>query len=255
MSIQRLAEYPYLYETHLHTSQGSACARCTGAQMAEACKAAGYTGIIVTDHNWGGNTAVNRRLPWKTWVNEFAKGYEEAEKVGKRIGLDVFFGYEAGFDATEFLIYGLDKKFMLEHPELRTATVQEQFRLVHEGGGMVVHAHPFREEYYIPEVRLFPEYVDGAEGINGGHIGCRHETGESGLPVFDERAIAYARGHNLFLTAGSDIHHTDLPGCGMAFRRRMESIQDFTDALRNGEDYVLTDGKRWFRKDGTPCSS
>ena len=50
--------YPYLYETHLHTSQGSACGKAEGAQMARACKAAGYTGIFVTDHNWGGNTAV-----------------------------------------------------------------------------------------------------------------------------------------------------------------------------------------------------
>ena len=64
MKIRLPKGYPYLYETHLHTSQGSACAVDTGKRMAEACKAAGYTGIIVTDHNWGGNTAVNRYLPW-----------------------------------------------------------------------------------------------------------------------------------------------------------------------------------------------
>ena len=34
--------YPYLYETHLHTSQGSACGKAEGAQMARACKAAGF---------------------------------------------------------------------------------------------------------------------------------------------------------------------------------------------------------------------
>ena len=38
-------EYPYLYETHLHTKEISACARSSGADMARACKAAGYTGI------------------------------------------------------------------------------------------------------------------------------------------------------------------------------------------------------------------
>lgn len=102
-------EYPYLYETHLHTSQGSACACCTGAEMAKACKEAGYTGIIVTDHNWGGNTAVNRRMPWREWVNEFYKGYEDAKRMGDNIGLDVFPGYEAGYQGTEFLIYGIGK--------------------------------------------------------------------------------------------------------------------------------------------------
>ena len=87
--MELLKEYPYLYETHLHTSQASACAHCTGAKMAKACKKAGYTGIIVTDHNWGGNTAVNKTLPWKQWVEEFVKGYEDAAQMGERIGLDV----------------------------------------------------------------------------------------------------------------------------------------------------------------------
>ena len=46
----------YLYETHMHTSEASACAGSTGAQMARAYKEAGYTGIIVTDHFFYGNT-------------------------------------------------------------------------------------------------------------------------------------------------------------------------------------------------------
>ena len=135
-------EYPYLYETHLHTMEGSACAHCSGEEMAKACKAAGYTGIFVTDHNWGGNTAVNRRLPWKKFVEQFAKGYEKAKAVGERIGLDVFFGWESGYRATEFLIFGLSPAWMLAHPELWDASIEEQFALVHAGGGLVIHAHP-----------------------------------------------------------------------------------------------------------------
>ena len=56
-------EYPYLYETHLHTSQGSACAHNTGAQMARACKEHGYTGIFVTEPNSSRNTEVDMYLP------------------------------------------------------------------------------------------------------------------------------------------------------------------------------------------------
>ena len=102
-------EYPYLYETHLHTSQASACARSTGAEMARACKEYGYTGIFVTDHNWGGNTTIDARLDWNAWVDQFSLGYEQSRQEGERIGLDVFFGYEAGYDGTEFLLYGIDK--------------------------------------------------------------------------------------------------------------------------------------------------
>lgn len=241
-------EYPYLYETHLHTSQSSACAKYTGAEMAKVCKKEGYTGIIVTDHNWGGNTAVNRRLPWQEWVNEFSKGYEDAKRVGDKIGLDVFFGYEAGFSATEFLIYGLTKDFMLTTPELRSASVEEQYQIVHEANGMVIHAHPFREEFYIPEVRLFPEFVDGVEGINATHSNLR--AGGLTKTIFDERAIEYAKKHNFPMTAGSDIHTTDLLGGGMAFKRKLSSIEDFIEAVLSKEDYALTNGDNWYTKSG-----
>ena len=68
---------------------------------------------------------------------------------------------------------------------------------------------------------------------------------------FDEKAVGYGRQHGLPMTAGSDIHRTDLLGGGMAFRRKLESIQDFMEAVRNGEDYLLTNGDDWFAKDGS----
>lgn len=241
-------EYPYLYETHLHTSQSSACAHNTGTEMAKACKEAGYTGIIVTDHNWDGNTAVYRMKPWKEWVNEFAKGYEDAKHTGDKIGLDVFFGYEAGFRGTEFLIYGVDKDFMLTHPELRQASVEEQYRLVKQAGGMVIHAHPFREEFYIPKIRLCPDYVDGVEGINATHSNKQSISHYN--PAFDQRAIAYAKENNLPMTAGSDIHMTSLLGGGVAFKRKLADIHDFIKAVSEGEDYLLTNGDEWFKKNG-----
>lgn len=241
--------YPYLYETHLHTKEASACAKSSGADMAAACKEAGYTGIFVTDHNWGGNTAVGRHLPWEIYVERFAKGYEGAKEAGEKIGLDVFFGWEAGYHGTEFLIYGLSKEWMLAHPQLRKASVKEQFALVHQGGGIVVHAHPFREEYYIPKIRLFPEYVDGVEGINATHsssLSLAHNQ-----PEFDRRAVAYGRQQGLPLTAGSDIHTAGrLLGGGMAFKRRLRDGRDFAAAVMGQEDYVLTNGEQWYDRRG-----
>lgn len=246
--IELLKDYPYLYETHLHTSQSSACAGYTGAEMARACKEAGYTGVIVTDHNWGGNTTVNTRLPWREWVKEFAKGYEDAKQMGDKIGLDVFFGYEAGYRGTEFLIYGVDKEYMISRPELKGASVEEQYEWIHEGGGMVVHAHPFREEYYIPKIRLYPDYVDGVEGINATHSNPNSRSHNAAS--FDERAIVYAGEYELPMTAGSDIHTTTLLCGGMAFRRKLASVKDFITAFLGGEDYVLTNGNGWFSKNG-----
>lgn len=84
----------YRYETHLHTCQSSACGRSTGAEHARYYKSIGYTGIIVTDHFFGGNTAASRSGDWEKRVNEFCAGYEDAKAEGDRIGLDVFFGWE-----------------------------------------------------------------------------------------------------------------------------------------------------------------
>lgn len=241
-------QYPYLYETHLHTSESSACAGNTGAEMARACREYGYAGIFVTDHNWGGNTAVDRSLPWEEWVDTFEQGYRHAAEEGARIGLDVFYGYEAGYHGTEFLIYGVDADWMKAHPQIKNATVEEQYRLVHGAGGLVIHAHPYREAGYIPEIRLYPEWVDGVEGINATHSHSRSTAHNN--PDFDKRAISYAREHCLPVTAGSDIHGTNLFGGGIAFRRRITSVQDYAQAIIHGEDYVLTNGEVWFDRFG-----
>lgn len=254
MTIEEIRrKYPYLYETHLHTSEASACARNTGAEMARACKEYGYAGIFVTDHNWGGNTAVDRSLPWKEWVERFCLGFEHAREEGEKLGLDVFFGYEAGFDATEFLTYGIDKDWMLEHPELREAPLEVHSQMVREAGGLIMHAHPYREEWYIPEIRLFPECVDGVEGINATHSNSHSQSHND--PAFDDRAVAYAREHGLPMSAGSDMHTVNLFGGGVAFRRRLTSGRDYVRAIKGGEDYVLTNGEIWYDKNGKVIAS
>lgn len=243
-------DYPYLYETHMHTSESSACARNTGEEMAKAAKEAGYTGVIITNHNWYGNNCIDSALPWEEWIREFCKGYENARSWGEKNGLDVFFGYESGYNGTEFLIYGVDMQWLIDHPQIKDASVSQQYALVHEAGGVVVHAHPFREEYYIPQIRLFPEDVDGVEGINATH--SSHLSASHNKKEFDRKAIAYGREHGRFLTAGSDVHTTRLFGGGMAFKRRLASIEDFCRALLEGEDYLLTNGDQWFDKTGEP---
>jgi hypothetical protein len=248
MKIEQLKDYPYLYETHLHTCQGSACARDTGPDMVKAAMEYGYAGIIVTEHNWGGNTCINRKLTWEEWVQNFALGYIDAKVYGDAHDFDVFFGYEAGYYGTEFLIYGVDVEWMLAHPELRHAGMEEHFRLIHEAGGMVIHAHPYREEWYIPEIRLYPDLVDGIEGVNATHSNSRSQNHNN--PEFDRKAIEYAVKNNLPMTAGSDIHTTDMLGGGVAFKRKLSSIQDYCNAIRQGEDYVLTNGEKVWCKNG-----
>lgn len=247
--MKNINDYKYKYEMHLHTSEASACAVSTGAEMARAHKEAGYAGIVVTNHAWGGNTCVDRSLPFKEWVRLYADGYYKAKEEGDKIGLDVFFGWEAGYEGTEFLIYGLTPEWLMEHEELWDADIPNQYRIVHEGGGIVMHAHPYREEWYIPEIRLFPEYVDGVEIVNATHS-C-HLSKSHYDPEFDARAIEYAKKHNFITCAGSDVHSTTVFGGGVILKDRVHSGKELADIIRNRGDYIITNGDHYYDKDGT----
>lgn len=235
-------EERFFYETHLHTAEGSACGKVPGAEMVRLYKEAGYTGLVVTDHFVYGNTAIDRSLPWDTWVEQFCRGYENAKAEGDKLGLQVFFGWESGYQGTEFLIYGLDKQWLLDHPEIRDATVEEQYALVHAGGGIVIHAHPYLEEPYIPHVRLFPDYVDAVEAVNAHHSSPKSKTHNN--PQWNVWAQAYAEEHGLPVTAGSDQHSPVLIGGGMVFSRRIEDIHDLCRAILNREAVELCDGTK-----------
>ena len=80
----------YKYETHLHTSQGSACGCCSGAEQVENLKRLGYDGCFVTDHFFTGNTAIDRSLPWREKVELFCQGYEEAKSAATSLGFRSF---------------------------------------------------------------------------------------------------------------------------------------------------------------------
>ncbi len=235
----------YLYETHMHTSECSACGAGSGAEMAGVYAAAGYTGVIVTDHFFYGNTAVDRRLPWSQWVEKFCLGYEHVKAEGDKLGLQVFFGWESCYGGTEFLVYGPDKEWLLTHPEIRDATVEEQIDLVHEAGGIVCQAHPFREADYISEIRLFPDHVDAVEGINASHSSLVKKTRN---PEFNDRAIKYAKENHLPMTAGSDQHSTQMLWGGMVFPRKLADIHDFNRAVLQGEALRLLDGTEEVRR-------
>ena len=230
----------FLYETHLHTSEASACARSTGAEMAQACFNAGYTGIIVTDHFFYGNTCINRDLPWQDWVTEFCRGYENAKKRGDELGLQVFFGWESCYHHIEFLVYGLDKEWLLSHPEIKDATLEEQFTIVTAMDGLVVHAHPFREEPYIPKIELYPTLVHGVETHNASHASPLSTS--HNILDFDLRAQEYAKQHRLVQTGGSDVHKTIILGGGTEFYSPLADIHDFTRRIKTSDVKALHNG-------------
>ncbi len=221
----------YKYETHMHTSEGSACANSTGAEMADKYKAEGYTGIIVTDHFFNGNSAVPRDLPWEERIELFCKGYENAKARGDEIGLDVFFGFEFTYEGSDYLVYGLDKQWLKENECIMGMRLARFLDHVHACGGMVVHAHPFRDYEYIQSMIQSPHRVDGMEIVNSSHAD----------PVFDERAAVFAGWYNIPVTSGSDAHNTSdrWYGGGVISERQFASALDYVEAVVKGEVTII----------------
>lgn len=217
---------PYIYETHLHTNQASACSHVQGKDYISKYIDAGYQGIIVTDHFFRGNTAIPPSISWKERVKQFTKGYEQAKETGLQKGLDVFFGWEENYFGTEFLIYGLSPQWLMEHPEAGEWSIAQQFEAVSKAGGCVIQAHPFRDRFYISQIRLYPYLVHGVEGFNGGNMS--HE---------DLLANLYADYFKLPKTAGTDIHKISPwePDqlLGVSFNQPLKTIGDYVQHIRS----------------------
>lgn len=197
--------------------------------MARAHKEAGYTGVFITDHFFNGNTCVPRELPWAQRVELFCRGYEDAREEGQRIGLQVFFGFEYNFHGAEFLIYNLDKEWLLAHPDVDRMPPRQALALFRGDGGFAVQAHPFRERHYIDHFQLFPRDIDGVEAINAANIGPEGKK-------MNERAFRFAEMFDLPVTSGSDSHHADqLFGGGVCTPERMETPLDYLCWMKNGE--------------------
>ena len=223
----------YRYETHMHTCQGSACSSATGAEMALAHHNAGYTGIFVTDHFFNGNTAVPRELPWAQRVQLFCRGYEDAWEQGQKIGLQVFFGFEYNYHGAEFLIYNLDKQWLLDHEDIDRLPPRQALAIMRGDGGFAVQAHPFRERDYIDHIQLFPRDMDAVEAVNAAHLGQEGRR-------MNQRAFQYAQMFDLPVTAGSDSHHTHLLyGGGIETPSPIEKPLDYLSFIRSGQLTLL----------------
>ena len=232
----------YLYETHMHTCQASKCGRSTGKEHVRFYKDAGYTGIIMTDHFFGGNTAVNRELPWEERINLFWSGFEDAKAEGDRIGLDVFFGLEQNYAGDEYLIYGLSKEYMLAHPEMAHWNRRQQLEEVHRAGGCVIQAHPFRIRGYMERIRVGTAFCDGIEAANCGND-----------PLDDARAWRMGRTMNLVMTAGSDNHHAPADQLfGVELEKRLTSIEDYVRIILDKGHIGLHVPKERFLVSGDP---
>lgn len=235
----------YLYETHLHTCEGSACAVTSGADYILPYRNCGYSGIFVTDHFFNGNSVVeanDNSIDWNTKVDLYCRGYEtalaQAQKINQEnndgVPFQVFFGMEFNFDGDEYLVYGITKEWLKKHPDLLGYSHKKLFQEVNKIGGLMIQAHPFRLRRYMDAIHIHPREVHGIEAYNAGNN-----------PPENVLAMEFAKINNLPVTSGSDMHDaSDLEKTfsmlgGMEFDAPLEGMQDFIYRIKFGKGKAL----------------
>ena len=220
----------YLYETHMHTAEVSACAVSGAAEQIQAYKNRGYSGVIITDHFFNGNSVIPAFYRWKKKISLFVSGYEKAKAEGDICGLDVFFGWEYSIEGSDFLTYGLTPDFLLEYPGLDKLRINDYSALIRASGGFIVQAHPFREAWYIKnQLPVAPYLLDGVEVFN------------ASMPrEVNQKALAFAERHSLPMQAGSDSHNVELPfSSGIALDNKAGDIFDIIGAVKSGAAQMI----------------
>ncbi|MBQ3015553.1 MAG: histidinol phosphatase [Clostridia bacterium] len=216
----------HLYETHLHTKPVSKCAVASVRETVEFYYGLGYAGIFITNHFLDGNINIDRSLPYDEKINFYFSDYEEAKRIGDEIGISVFFGAELSYGGTDFLVYGLDKEWFLNHPEIMNMSKTAELTLMANEGALIIQAHPFREASYIDHIRLYPRHVHGVEIYNANRTEFENDM-----------AKHYAKSYDLLPFAGTDNHRgsSQTKLGGIKLYSKISDEQDFIMRIRDGE--------------------
>lgn len=221
----------YRYETHLHTSPASKCGRADVRSSLTFYKRLGYDGVFITNHFINGNIGCSKELPYEEKLDFYFADYEEGLRVGQELGIRVFCGVECYYDGTEFLVYGLDKQWFLDHPEIQEMKQSQKLACFAEAGALIVQVHPFRERGYIDHIRLYPRHVHAIEVCNASESKKNNELAE-----------ICARHYGLIAFAGSDNHRGGTVRDGATVKRLagmhsdtpIEDVQDFIAQVKSG---------------------
>ena len=216
----------YLFETHCHTSDVSGCANIPAARVVEEQIAAGYSGIVITDHF---NRYTFSRREWRGGeeaVQFYLTGYRRAKAAaGDR--LIVLLGMELTFyeNNNDYLVYGVTEEFLMAHPNLMELGIEAFSALARENGLLLFQAHPFRNRMTVVDHNL----LDGVEVHNGNP---RHDSR-------NDIALAWAEKFGLLQSSGSDYHELeDLHRGGILTSSPITSNEELIAALKAGPKLV-----------------
>lgn len=224
----------YKYQLHCHTTPCSGCGRINPFDLVHYLYKGGYSGAVLTNHFYNGNTGIDRELSWKRFVSFYEKDYLECKKYSENLGIDILFGIEEHIGSgQEILCYGLTPEMLYNHPELRERSLELWYNTLSPLGVIIIQAHPFRYRGESNKTGLLPfEFIDGIELFN---FGNSEEENNAAYKVFSENP-------DFIVTSGADAH---LPHvicrAGIKTDRRISSSEQLVHILKSSKYELITE--------------
>ena len=224
----------YKYQMHSHTLPCSDCSEMYPEELVRALAEGGFSGCVITNHFFNGNSGIDRRLPWEEFVWQYERDYLELKKYAEQYDIDIIFGIEEHVGrGLEILCYGITPEILYDHPELRERNLELWYNILKSNGALCIQAHPFRDMPYIPWPQVLPlELIDGIEVFNADN------SEENNF-----EAEAFLRMHpDLITTSGADTHKPDT-AClgGILTKKRIRDGKELVEVLKSGDYETVKD--------------
>ncbi len=222
----------FKYQMHAHTFPASDCGAMLPEELAQALRIGGYSGCVLTNHFYWGNTGIDRSLPWEEFVDRFTDDYRKAVSAAEKWDIDIIFGLEEHVGSgREILCYGVTPEMLLAHPELRESGVERWHSIMSGCGALCIQAHPFRDVWYVDSPGLLDfQYIDGFEIYNAAN--CEEDNNKA--------LGAYGENPDKIVVSGADAHTTDMLCIGgIESERRIRTGEELVSVLRAGSYKIL----------------
>ena len=221
-------------ELHVHTSPVSRCAKVDAKQTAIHFANEGYSTIVITNHLSPALFA--KELPcehddWNGIVDFFLSDYRKAkEAVGGKMNVLLGAELRVNKNGNDYLIFGVDEQFYYELGNPFDKKIDEIVPLIHEAGGLLFQAHPFRNGMTVTK----PCLLDGVEVFN---FSAGHDSR-------NDVAGIWAKKFGLVGICGQDYHlPAYLIGAGILTEQKITDNKQLVEVLKSGK-FQMTDGSQ-----------
>ncbi len=217
-------KYKYRTELHAHTNPASPCSDFEAKEVVMKYAELGYDSLVVSNHFFPDMQFVEDK---NRCICEYLKDYDEAQKVGEKLGINVILGCEMRFteNHNDYLVYGIDRDFFELAYDNMDKGLESFSQQVRGDDTVLIQAHPFRDWCVVAPAEL----LDGVEVYNL-HPGHNSKVG---------LAAKYAQSNDLLVTSGTDFHHEGHQGMtALLTKEELKTSFDVARVLKS-RDYLI----------------